>query len=202
MSCCVTKFNFNSIEQYIQFINYLNRQYEKTSKNQWVIVKWKLENSDITICVINEEHLTIFMNWLIENQEFIWEYNKKMEVKSGLDILNELKFYYHSDPITLHQYYMKKKQKYRNQEFNFCKFIENIAIDRYKIYENETNDYEENIDKEFEEQPSELPEDENETDETYNDDESIRWEQERQILNEYSLEELNKIVNIFHIYKK
>lgn len=199
---CVTKFNFNSIEQYIQFINYLNRQYEKTSKNQWVIVKWKLENSDITICVINEEHLTIFMNWLIENQEFIWEYNQKMEVKSGLDILNELKFYYHSDPITLHQYFMKKKQKYRNQEFNFCKFIENIAIDRYNIYENENNDYEEDINKEIEEQPCELPDDENETDETYNDDESIRWEQERQILNEYSLEELNKIVNIFHIYKK
>jgi len=202
----VSKFNFNDIEQYIKFINHLNRQYEKTNTNQWVIVKWKLpvmngyQTTGNSMCVVNEEHCTIFMNWLIENQEFVWEYDTDIQIKSGKDILNELQFYYHTNPITLHQYFMKKKNKYiYNNDINFLKFIENIAKERYEIYKEEPeNEYEEEIHKEIvndeEEQYEEYIEQE--------DEEYARWENERQILNEYSLEDINKIVNIYQINKK
>jgi len=139
-----SNFNFEHIEQFIKFINFLNELCDKNKTNQWIMVIWNIDNQEDcqSICVLNEEHLTLFMNWLIENQEFVWDNER---VKTGVDILQELKFVFNPNPIELHKYFMKYKQNHKSilYSYNFLNFIEEISEQRYELNK-------ENIDEDIE----------------------------------------------------
>jgi len=198
-----SSFEFKFIEQYIKFINFLNDLCNKFKNNQWVMIIWNFNNQiDIlsnthSVCVINEEHLTIFMNWLIENHEFIW--NDSNTIKTGVDVLQEITFIYHSNPLYIHQYFMSYKQTNKSvlHPYTFLNFIEEIALERYNINSNHINENDINEDdiNENDINENDINEDDiNENDinlDIYiNEDDNILYDLD------YNLDEINKIVNV------
>lgn len=184
-----TDFQFEYIEQYIKFINFLNELCNKNKTNQWIMVIWNLNGNlqNQSICVLNEEHLTLFMNWLIENQEFVWNDEK---IKTGVDILQELKFIFNSNPISLHQYFMKYKQNNKSilNPYTFLNFIEEISEQRYELNK------EDNSDDDMNENDNE----ENEENDIYNDTLDTNEDDILSKMN-YDIDEINKFVNIIQL---
>lgn len=128
------------IEEFIKFL-------KKVNENHWILVEWyplpelRLHSS---ICPITKEHLQIFQNWVIENDEFIWtdqsneklqnfyydRFNKEELILTGADILSQLVFYYDDNMISLYQKLHERKQFHKNNissTYTFLSFVTEIC---------------------------------------------------------------------------
>lgn len=110
-------------------------------ENHWVLVEW---NPDIefgiqpSICAVTKQHIEVFRDWVIENEEFIWTNDmvstNHSVIKSAIEILEELTFYYDPNMICLYQKLHERIQhlksiKFLGTAYNFQKFIEDICAE-------------------------------------------------------------------------
>lgn len=134
-----------TIEKLISFINDI-------SENHWILVEWFPDpelNIIPSVSAVTKQHLEIFRNWIMENEDFMWT-NEQNDpaynciVKNAHEILQECVFYYDDNMILLYQRLHELSQKFKfmhGNKYTFLKFVEDIleseSIEKYQQKKNE-----------------------------------------------------------------
>lgn len=205
------------VEKLIEFLNEID-------ENHWIIVEWRPDvelGISPSVCAVTKQHLEIFRDWNIKNEQFVWSNEQETElmIRYGHEILEECVFYYDENMIRLYQKLHELNQNFKSfvgPKYDFKKFIEEILesqSSKENSDENE-NDEDDNEKEEEDEEDDEarfhynrMTDGSKEQEEIFtgqteatllesNENENQRFLDESKLISEINLREHIKIVNV------